>query len=33
MKWDAIIDLVKRNSNEMTSVGTATDFDVDIGVP
>ncbi len=31
MKWDAIIDLVKRNSEEMTSVGTATDFDVDIG--
>jgi hypothetical protein len=31
MKGDAIIDLVKRNSEEMTSVGTATDFDVDIG--
>ncbi len=31
MKRDAIIDLVKRNSKEMTSVGTAMDFDVDIG--
>ncbi len=31
MKWDAITDLVKRNSEEMTSVGTATDFDDDIG--
>ena len=31
MKRDAIIYLVKRNSKEMTSVGTATDFDVDIG--
>jgi hypothetical protein len=31
MKRDAIIDLVKRNSEEMTSVGTATNFDVDIG--
>ena len=31
MKRDAIIDLVKRNSKVMTSVGTATDFDVDIG--
>ncbi len=31
MKWDATIDLVKRNSKEMTSVDTATDFDVDIG--
>jgi hypothetical protein len=31
MKWDAIIDLVKRNSKEMTSVGMAMDFDVDIG--
>jgi hypothetical protein len=31
MKRDAIIDLVKRNSKKMTSVGTATDFDVDIG--
>ncbi len=32
MKRNAILDLVKRNSKEMTSVGTtATDFDVDIG--
>jgi hypothetical protein len=31
MKRDAIIDLVKRNSKEMTSVGMAMDFDVDIG--
>jgi hypothetical protein len=31
MKRDAIIDLVKRNSKEMTSVGTTMDFDVDIG--
>jgi hypothetical protein len=31
MKWNAIIDLVKRNSKEMTSVGMATDFNVDIG--
>jgi hypothetical protein len=31
MKWDAIIDLVKRNSKEITSVGRALDFDVDIG--
>ncbi len=30
MNRDAIIDLVKRNSKEMTSVGTATDFDIDI---
>ena len=31
MKWDAIIDLVKRNREKMTSVGMATDFGVDIG--
>jgi hypothetical protein len=31
MKRDAIIDLVKRNSKEMTSIGRATDFDNDIG--
>jgi hypothetical protein len=31
MKRDAIINLAKRNSKEMTSVGTAMDFDVDIG--
>jgi hypothetical protein len=30
MKQDAIIDLVKRNSKEMTSVGMAMDFDFDI---
>jgi hypothetical protein len=31
MKRDAIIELVKRNSKEKTSVGRAKDFDVDIG--
>jgi hypothetical protein len=31
MKRDAIINLAKRNSKEMTSVGMAMDFDVDIG--
>ncbi len=31
MKRDAIIDMVKRNSEEMISVGTATGFNVDIG--
>ena len=31
LKRDAIIGLVKRDSEEMTSVGTATDLDVDIG--
>ena len=31
MKRDAIIDLVKRNSEEMTSVGTDMNLDVDIG--
>jgi hypothetical protein len=31
MKRDAIIELAKRNSEEITSVCTATYFDVDIG--
>ena len=31
MKCGALIDLVQKKSDEMNSVGTATDFDVDIG--
>ena len=31
MKWDAMIDLVKKQIEEMTSVGTTMDFDDDIG--
>ncbi len=31
MKCGALIDLVQKKSDEMNSVGTATDFGVDIG--
>jgi hypothetical protein len=31
MKYGALIDLVQTKSDEMNSVGMATDFDVDIG--
>jgi hypothetical protein len=31
MKCSTLIDLVQKKSDEMNSVGTATDFDVDIG--
>jgi hypothetical protein len=31
MKRGPLIDLLQKKSDEMNSVGTATDFDVDIG--